>query len=500
VIGIFEVAVALVAARVGGDEVVCVIEAEMIGKSLEGDALRRVEGRHGVTVGVQHDAAAGGDSNGICDGGVGGHRRQRTQGGLFDEEEFGGLFAGFAVDAHVGDCVHPVACRRVHGTDGVGQLQSGEEVFLHITDGVFDPALFIGFAHVAGTGLEAVMGGEVQIARIEYGAFTKAMAQHTGLEVVYQDDAGGAAKELQGIVVASEEVFRGLAAGELHIGHAAVAEDHDEEGEAAARVTQGDDAGTPPVHLCGFAGSEGKAITTQLCVILDDHSRLITHAAYYLTGDTVTFLDSLKQAVLRRGLPHKLYTDQGKPFVSNHTRVVCANLGIRLLHAKPYHAWSKGKVERLIRTIQGDFEATLRLEDNNVHSLAGLNTALSRWIETIYHLRSHSSTGMSPHHRFTSGAHPLRHVEEPDKIDPFFYTRSERVVRKDGTVTLGKTLYEVHLSLRALAIELRYNPLLLDRVEVWHKGSFHGLAAKANLHLNSQTYNRSHNYERPAHS
>jgi len=245
--------------------------------------------------------------------------------------------------------------------------------------------------------------------------------------------------------------------------------------------------------------AEGKAITTQLCVILDDHSRLITHAAYYLTGDTVTFLHSLKQAVLRRGLPHKLYTDQGKPFVSNHTRIVCANLGIRLLHAKPYHAWSKGKVERLIRTIQQGFETTLRLEQQDVHSIAELNSSFSRWIETVYHLRSHSSTGMSPHQRFTGGTHPLRHVEEPDKIDPLFYTRAERVVRKDGTVTLGKTLYEVHLSLRALPVELRYDPLLLDRVEVWHKGSFHGLATPANLHLNSQTYNRSHNYERPSH-
>lgn len=246
--------------------------------------------------------------------------------------------------------------------------------------------------------------------------------------------------------------------------------------------------------------AEGKTLTTQLCVILDDHSRLITHAAYYLTGDTVTFLNSLKQAVLRRGLPHKLYTDQGKPFVSHHTRIVCANLGIRLLHAKPYHAWSKGKVERLIRTIQQDFEATLRLEIQTVHSLAELNTTFSRWIETTYHLRTHSSTGMSPHQRFTGGTHPLRHIEQPDKIDPFFYTRTERVVRKDGTVTLDKTLHEVPLSLRALQIELRYDPLLLDRVEVWHKGSFHGLATKVDLHLNSQTYNRSHNYERPANS
>ena len=249
---------------------------------------------------------------------------------------------------------------------------------------------------------------------------------------------------------------------------------------------------------CGptLRSAEGKVIATQLCVIIDDHSRLITYGAYYLAGDTASFLDCLKQAVLRRGLPLKLYTDQGKPFVNHHAKIVCANLGVRLLHAKPYHAWSKGKVERLIRTIQGDFEATLRLEGSPPRSVAELNTSLSRWIAGAYHLRVHSSTGMSPHERFTRSAHPLRTVEQPDKIDPLFYTRTERTVRKDGTVTLGKKLFEVNLSLRALQVELRYDPILMDRIEVWHKGSFHGLARQADLHLNSQTYNRSNNYAR----
>jgi transposase InsO family protein len=240
----------------------------------------------------------------------------------------------------------------------------------------------------------------------------------------------------------------------------------------------------------------GRAITTHLCVILDDHSRLIAYGSYYLAGDTASFLDCLKQAVLRRGLPLKLYTDQGKPFVNHHVRIVCANLGIRLLHAKPYHAWSKGKVERLIRTIQGDFEATLRLEGNHVHSVAELNTAFSRWVAATYHLRAHGSTGMSPHERFTRADHPLRTVEEPNKIDALFYTHTERVVRKDGTVTLGKNLLEVNLALRALKVELRYDPVLFDRVEVWHKGSCHGLARPADLHLNSQLQHRSDNYAR----
>jgi len=241
---------------------------------------------------------------------------------------------------------------------------------------------------------------------------------------------------------------------------------------------------------------DGRVITTQLCVIIDDHSRLLPFAAYYTNGDTASFLDCLKQAVLRRGVPDKLYTDQGSPFINTHARIACANLGIRLLHAKPYHAWSKGKVERVIRTIQEDFEATLRLEGNPAKNLPDLNTAFSRWVAASYHLRVHGSTEMSPHERFNRPGHPLRTVEEPGKIDALFYTRAVRVVRKDGTVTLEKKILEVDLALRALKVELRYDPVHFDRVEVWHKDAFHGVARVADLHLNSQIQNRGSNYAR----
>jgi hypothetical protein len=71
-------------------------------------------------------------------------------------------------------------------------------------------------------------------------------------------------------------------------------------------------------------------------------------------------------------------------------------------------------------------------------------------------------------------------------------------VRKDGTVTLGKKLFEVPLSLRALSIELRYDPILFDPVEVWHKDTCHGLARRCDLHLNSALnhHHRGTNYAR----
>lgn len=232
---------------------------------------------------------------------------------------------------------------------------------------------------------------------------------------------------------------------------------------------------------------EGKALATHLCVLIDDHSRLLPFAGYYAQANTESFHHALKEAVLRRGLPRKLYTDQGKPFINGHTRLVCAQLGLRLLHCKPYHSWSKGKIERVIQTLQQGFESTLRLEGNQAHSLEELNTKLSAWIQSVYHQRPHSSTGQSPEYRYQQALKTLRLMEPGLDLDPLFYVHLNRTVRKNGTIRLDGQLYEVPLSLRALKVQLRLDPFRRARIEVWHQNKFIGLARRAPLHLNSET-------------
>jgi putative transposase len=238
----------------------------------------------------------------------------------------------------------------------------------------------------------------------------------------------------------------------------------------------------PSLHPAGSA----KAIPTFLCVVIDDHSRLIPYGAYSLRADTQAFHQTLKEAVRRRGLPTKLYTDQGGPFTNDHTRVVCARLGIRLLHAKPYHAWSKGKVERILFTIQQDFEAGLRLPGQAAGSLEELNAKFSLWLQSVYHVRVHSSTGMTPTERYQRGAHLVKALDPHLDLDQLFYHQVGRTVRRDGTVRLGNQLYEVDLSLRTLEVQLRFDPAKLDRVEVFYRSTPFGLAKPVNLHLNSQ--------------
>ena len=241
----------------------------------------------------------------------------------------------------------------------------------------------------------------------------------------------------------------------------------------------------------------GNPLTTQLAVIIDDHTRLLPYAAYYLRESTETFHHTLKEAIQRRGLPHKLYVDNGAPFISKHTHIVCANLGIRLLHHKPYRAWSKGKVERVIHTIQLGFETTLSLPEEQVYTLEALNTKLSHWIQTTYHTRPHSSTGTSPQARFQANAQHLRQLDlDAATLEKLFHTRITRTVRKNGTIRLHNRLYEVSLTLRGHRIELRYNPFDPTCLpEVYHQNHHIGTAHPVDLHLNSQL--RDHqNYER----
>ena len=231
---------------------------------------------------------------------------------------------------------------------------------------------------------------------------------------------------------------------------------------------------------------DGKVLTTHLCLILDDHSRLIAYGAYYLTADSYAFHQTLKQAVQRRGIPYKLYTDHGKPFTSKHTQIICANLGIRLLHARPYAAWSKGKIERCFYTLQQGFESTLKLPDNRAQSLEELNAKLTHWIQTVYHLRPHGSTGISPQLRFAQAAGGLRHLDASLELESLFFTRIERTVRKNGIVRIDDRLYEVDLSLRSLEVQLRFDPYSMSRIEVYYRGNACRLARLVDLHLNSQ--------------
>ncbi len=239
----------------------------------------------------------------------------------------------------------------------------------------------------------------------------------------------------------------------------------------------------------------GKIIQTRLFALLDDCSRLIPHAQYYDSEKLCWFLDCFRQALARRGFPEKLYTDQGKIFTSYHLQIVCANLGVRLCHAKPYAAWSKGKQERWFRTLQMDFEARLVIDP--VQTLEELNARLWRWIESEYHQRVHSALeGQTPAERFGQRALHLRTADAQTDWQALFLSRAERRVRLDATFSLEGKLWEVPVHLRGQLIEVRFDPFGWRRVEIWWDNKYAGLARRCDKQLNSKTYTHQ-DYDRP---
>lgn len=237
----------------------------------------------------------------------------------------------------------------------------------------------------------------------------------------------------------------------------------------------------------------GKPVRTHLLALLDDCSRLCTHGQYYAAERIECFLDTVRQALQTRGIPDKLYTDNGALFVSEHLRTVCANFGIRLIHAKPYAAWSKGKIERFFLTVQSDFEQ--RLVFTPVADLAELNRHFWRWLECEYNARAHRAlNGQSPQQRFQErGAH-LRLIPAGLDVAGLFLLRTRRRVRRDATISIAGKLWEVPPACRGRVVDVHYDPFHWTRVELYVDGRKVGAARRCDKQLNARTFGLE-NYE-----
>jgi transposase InsO family protein len=216
---------------------------------------------------------------------------------------------------------------------------------------------------------------------------------------------------------------------------------------------------------------------TYLIAFLDDHSRLVTHGEFYLSEGIDCFVDAHENGLLKRGLPRKLYTDNGAAFRSHHLEHVCASLGIALIHARPYKPQGKGKIERLFRSVREGFLSGFKGE-----SLDDLNEAFDLWIQDIYHQRKHSSTGQTPFQRFTSNMECLRPA--PANLTDHFRKLARRRVAKDRTVTLNGKIFEAPVSLIGKQVELLYHDGNEGRVEVRAGGRSYGFIPAVDVHVN----------------
>jgi putative transposase len=224
---------------------------------------------------------------------------------------------------------------------------------------------------------------------------------------------------------------------------------------------------------------------TYLIAFLDDATRVVPHAAFALSENAATFLPVLRQAIEKRGLPARLYTDNGANYRSQHLALVCAKLGIALIHARPYHPQGKGKIERFFRTVRAQVLTRLSPEDSQ--SLSALNRRLAAWIEGEYHHTPHRGlAGLTPLERWAQTAEGVRFPEPGLDLGDLFLCEAKRKVQKDRTVSLNGVVYEVDAALVGETVTLRFDPGAPPErpVQVCHQGRASGLARVVQTYAN----------------
>ena len=211
-----------------------------------------------------------------------------------------------------------------------------------------------------------------------------------------------------------------------------------------------------------------------LICLEDDHSRFIPGARFVYAESTVRLEGVLRSAFRARGVPERLYTDNGSIFACGRLAQICARLGIALVHSRPGRPEGRGKLERFFATLRSQFLREVAARGVPVADLADLNRLLWAWLARAYHRQVHSETGEPPGERYAR-VRP-RYATEHELTAAFQWTERRRVGPKVATVSLYGNVYEVDQALRGRVVELRFDPHELHAVEIVHGERSFGLA------------------------
>ncbi len=204
--------------------------------------------------------------------------------------------------------------------------------------------------------------------------------------------------------------------------------------------------------------------------LLDDATRVVPYAAFALSENTSSFLPVMEQAIRRRGCPMRLYVDNGAVYRSQHLSLVCARLGITLIHSRPYQPSGRGKQERFFRSVRMRFLTMLGEAD--LASLDVLNRRWWAWVEGEYHNSPHKGLGgQTPLDAWAMRSADVRIPGPELDLREIFLFETKRRVARDRTCSLDGVLYEVDAALVGESIILRYDPSKkCGPVDVWHRG------------------------------
>ncbi|MBY0294026.1 DDE-type integrase/transposase/recombinase, partial [Patescibacteria group bacterium] len=215
---------------------------------------------------------------------------------------------------------------------------------------------------------------------------------------------------------------------------------------------------------------------TALITFIDDKSRLCTHGEFFWTERLPDLLHCFQKAVTKRGLPAKLYSDNGSIFRSKQWKSVCAELGIGQRFAEKNQAPGKGKVERHYLTIQRSFYK--EAEHAGLQTLEELNEFFWAWLDLRYHKEEHSTLKQAPLECWQEEEAAIKRVA-PEKLAAALRLRANRKVNfRTALISVDGRQYQASKSLAGDDVQVRWEFDRTDQVEVWKQGEFVEIAQR----------------------
>ena len=210
----------------------------------------------------------------------------------------------------------------------------------------------------------------------------------------------------------------------------------------------------------------GKKMQTWLVSCIDDASRLITHAEFFFNDNAVNMQLVLKKAIQKHGVCARLYVDNGSSYRNNQLSLICASLGVALIHTPAYSPKNKGKIERMFRTLKDTW--INGVDWNSFPDLASLNQEFITYVNENYNNHLHSVTNARPKERWLQDASRIKYLP-PEILDDCFLHRETRSVAGDATIRISKTVFEVPAQYIKQKINVRFNPGVLTEAYIFNE-------------------------------
>jgi putative transposase len=194
--------------------------------------------------------------------------------------------------------------------------------------------------------------------------------------------------------------------------------------------------------VCHWAlGAGDTRVPVRIHGFLDDASRYVPVLEGKAQERELDMLSVLVRAVRLHGPPGGLYLDNGSTYRGDTLALACARMGITLIHAKPYDAPARGKMERFWRSLR---EGCLD-HIGTIGSLHDLNVRIWAWLDTHYHAAAHGALmGRSPKAVFSEAARPADGFDE-SRLRAALTVHERRRVRGDSTLSMDGEDWETDL-------------------------------------------------------